>query len=82
MEALEHMSDMYLVIVLLGALIIAEQERNDGDEIGGRQLHEFSPEADDKGHDQEIREIEQVFAGLYPLHIVHNRQVEVQVQYG
>ena len=76
------MSDMYLVIVFLRTEIIAEKQGYDGDQVSDWQFHELSSEADDKGHDQEIGEIKQVFPGPYPFHIVHDDQVEVQVEYG
>jgi hypothetical protein len=76
------MSDMNLVIVFLRTLIITEQHGNDGDQVSDCQLRELPSETDDKGHDQEIGKIKQVFPGLYPLHIVHDDQVQVQIEYG
>jgi hypothetical protein len=76
------MGDMDLVIVLLRALVVAEQHGNNGDQVRCRQLHDIPPEADDEGHDQEIGKIEQVFPGLYPFHIIHDDQVQVQVEHG
>ena len=72
---------MDLVIVFLRTFIVAEQQGNNGDQVGSRQLHDIPSKADDKGHDQEIGKIEQVFPGLYPFHVIHDNQVQVQVQY-
>jgi hypothetical protein len=76
------MGDMDLVVVFLGALIVAKQEGHHGDEIGGEQLRIFSSEADDKGHDQEIGKIKQVFPRPDPFHIIHDDQVQIQVKDG
>jgi len=72
---------MNLVVIFLRTLIETEQQANDGDQIRKGQLPETLRKADDKGHDQEVREEEQVFPRFYSFHIIHDRQVEVQVQH-
>ena len=73
---------MHLVVVLLRALIVAEQQAGHGHQIGKDQLLHIPGEADDKRHDQEVREEEQVFPCLKAFHIVHDREIEVEVEYG
>jgi hypothetical protein len=81
-QTVEHVGDMDLIVVFLRALIIAKKEGNHGNEIGGGQLRVFPSEADDKGHDQEIGKIKQVFPGPDPFHIIHDDEVQVQVKHG
>jgi len=76
------MGDAYLVMVLHRAKLEAEKHGEERDEVDEGQLEKILPEIDDKGHHQEIRKIEKVFARSAPLHIVHDGQVEVQVQDG
>jgi hypothetical protein len=76
------MGNMHLVIVFLGAGIKREQEGDHGNQVRESQLLKIFPEADDKCHYQEVREIKKVFAGPEPFHIVHDDQVKVQGQNG
>jgi len=75
------MGDMDLVIVLLRTEIVAKHQGCQRDHIREDQLQVFPFEADNKGHDQEVRKIEQVLPRFDPLHIVHDRQVKIEVQY-
>jgi len=76
------MGNMHLVIVFLWAGIKGKPEGNCRDEVGESQLLEILPETDDERHYEEVREIEQIFTGPEPFHIVHDNQVKVQVQNG
>ena len=73
---------MHLVEVLLRAHFKTKCHGDNGKHIDKYQFREISFEADNKGHYQKIREIEQVFSCLQPLYIVHNNQVKVQVHNG
>ena len=72
---------MYLVMVFLRTDIIAEGKTEYRKQVSKSQLPEIPREADDKGHDQKVRKEEEVFPCLQPFHIVHYRQVKVEVQY-
>src|SRR5258708_33531076 len=73
---------MHLVVILLGAYFKTEGDGNDREYINEYQFREIPFEADNKGHYQEIREIEQVFPCPQSFHIINNNQVEVQVYDG
>src|ERR1700722_8340965 len=75
------MSDMDLVIVFLRTQIVTEQQRRQRDHIRDDQLQVFPFETDNKRHHQEVRKIEQVFTRLYPFHIVHDREIQIEVQH-
>src|SRR5208283_1936384 len=80
-QLVEHVGDMHLVIVLLRTEIVAEHQGYQRDQIGQYQLQVLLFEADNKGHNKKVREIEKVFSRFDPLHIVHDREVKVEVQH-
>jgi len=73
---------MHLIVVLRRTDIITEEQGYHRDQIGKPELDKILPEADDKGHDQEVRKEEEVFPRPQSLHIVHDHQVQVQVHDG
>lgn len=72
---------MDLVVILLWTLIKTKQDAGHSHHISEDQFPEIFGEADDEGHDQEIREKEQVFSCFDSFHVVHDRQVNIQVQH-
>jgi hypothetical protein len=73
------MHDPDLVVILRRAHFEAEYHGDHRDGVDEYQFPKIPFKADDKGHDKEIREIQQVFACLQSLHIVHDDQVEVEI---
>src|SRR6185437_7954786 len=72
--------DMHLVMILLRTLIVAKGQGGDRDHISKGEFPQAPREADDKRHDQEVGKKEQVFPRPEPFHIVHDRQIKIQVQ--
>jgi len=71
---------MHLVVIFLRAGIKTKPDGDHRDQVSKTHLAEILFEADNKCHYQEVREIEHVLTGLEPLHIVHDHQVEIQVE--
>ena len=77
----EHVYDMDLVVILLRTIVITEKNGYDRHQVRKGKLFEIPGEADDKRHDQEVGEEEQVFPGLEPFHIVHDGEIEIQIEH-
>lgn len=68
-------------MVLLRAKVEAEEAAGDRHATGKDQLAKIAGEADDEGHDQEVGKKEQVFSRPESFHVVHRREVEIEVQH-
>lgn len=77
----EESRDMHLVMVFLRAPVEAEEDAGDRRPIGEEQLAEIAGEADDEGHDQEVGEEEQKLSRPESFHVVHHREVKIEVQH-
>ena len=76
------MNDMDLVVIFQRAFFQTKDQGDDRHQVGNGQLPEILIEGDNKSHYQEVREIEEVFSRLQSLHIIHDDQVQVEVDNG
>jgi hypothetical protein len=76
------MYDSDLVVILRRTHFEAEYYGDHRDGVDEYQFPQIPFKADDKGHDKEIWEIQQIFTRLQSLHIVHDDQVEIEIDNG
>src|SRR5450631_573258 len=81
-QAGEHAADTNLVIILIGTHIKTEQNGYDGNQVYKFQLSKISFDVYNQGHDEEVGKIQEVLSCTQPFHIVHDNQVEIEVDDG